>query len=109
MAKGLDSVFRRASRLNQSMKNGEVRTVPGARINGGRVAVYKAQNGMMNVLGTNATGKSIARYFPSGKSFPVGKDALRKYDFYQKAQTRVFNRGVLTKKALLVAKEANYG
>lgn len=50
MAK-LDGIFRRANRLAQNMKNGEVRSIPGSRINGGHAVVYKArQNGMVNGL-----------------------------------------------------------
>lgn len=93
MAK-LDTIFRRASRLAQNMKNGEVKSIPGSRINGGHAVVYKSrQNGAINVLGANQNNHTIARYFSDGRSSAVTPDAMKKYDFYQKARKKVFGRG----------------
>lgn len=93
MAK-LDTIFRRANRLAQNMKNGEVRSIPGSRINGGHAVVYKSrQNGMLNVLGANSKDQNIARFFTDGRKAPISKDAMKRYDFYQKARKKVFGRG----------------
>lgn len=69
MAK-LDTIFRRANRLAQNMKNGAI-----------------------NVLGANQNNHTIARYFSDGRSSAVTPDAMKKYDFYQKARKKVFGRG----------------
>lgn len=93
MAK-LDGIFRRANRLAQNMKNGEVRSIPGSRINGGHAVVYKArQNGMVNVLGANSNNQTISRFFSDGRQRSISKDAMKRYDFYQKARKKIFGRG----------------
>lgn len=74
----LDGIFRRANRLAQNMKNGEVRSIPGSRINGSHAVVYKArQNGMINVLGANSNNQTISRFFSDGRQRSISKDAMK--------------------------------
>lgn len=67
MAKGIEDVFRQADRISKSMKNRETKIIPNTKINGANAVIYKAKNGMVNVIGASYK-NGIARYSSDGKS-----------------------------------------
>ena len=89
-SKGLSPVFDRAKSVAKTMENREVKQLRGAKINGGNVAVYKARNGVLNVLGLTSSKGGMARYFTNGNQFVITPDAQEKYDFYQKAKKIIY-------------------
>lgn len=87
MAKGIKTIMRQANRLAKGMKNGETKTISGSKINGANAVVYKARNGMVNLVGASyETG--IARFFSDGSSHTIGNDANGTYG---KARGLVFS------------------
>ena len=91
-SKGLSPVFDRAKSVAKTMENREVKQLRGAKINGGNVAVYKARNGVLNVLGLTSSKGGMARYFTNGNQFVITPDAQEKYDFYQKAKKIIYKK-----------------
>lgn len=89
-SKGLSPVFDRAKSVAKTMENREVKQLRGAKINGGNVAVYKARNGVLNVLGLTSSKGGMARYFTNGNQFVITPDVQEKYDFYQKAKKIIY-------------------
>ncbi|WEB70107.1 hypothetical protein [Lactobacillus crispatus] len=89
-SKGLSPVFDRAKSVAKTMENREVKQLRGAKINGGNVAVYKARNGVLNVLGLTSSKGGMARYFTNGNQFVITPDAQEKYGFYQKAKKIIY-------------------
>lgn len=94
MAKGIKAVFRQANRISKSMKNRETKIIPDAKINGANAVVYKARNGMVNVIGASYK-NGIARYSSDGRKFSISRSADRTFG---KARKLVFSGGAKYKK-----------
>lgn len=94
MAKGIKSVMRQANRLAKGMKNGETKTILGSKINGANAVVYKAKNGMVNLVGASYE-EGIARFFSDGTALSITKDMYRTYG---KARNLVFSGGAKFKR-----------
>ncbi|UWF80207.1 MAG: hypothetical protein [Bacteriophage sp.] len=94
MTKGIKSVVRQANRLAKTMKNKETRAIPGSKINGANAVVYKARNGMVNVIGASHE-QGIARFFSDGTALSITKDMYRTYG---KARNLVFSGGAKFKR-----------
>ncbi|WP_297952647.1 hypothetical protein [uncultured Lactobacillus sp.] len=94
MARGIKSVMRQANRLAKGMNNGETKIISGSKINGANAVVYKARNGMVNLVGVSYE-KGIARFFSDGSSHTIGNSANRTYG---KARGLIFSGGAKFKR-----------
>lgn len=94
MTKRIEAVFRQANRISKSMKNRETKIIPNTKINGVNAVIYKAKNGMVNVIGASYK-NGIARYSSDGKKFSISRSEDK---IFGKARKLVFSGGAKYKK-----------